>query len=120
MGRVFPPLYLRISCVLLARSDMPLTVKDILQFARYKTKDTTDPQVDWGEHPHSKWNKSDVALRHYYLVPGPKGEKGSKAIASSDLKDSPPEHVNYSEQFFASILVERETIIDLGNRAACG
>ena len=104
----------------LARSDMPLTVKDILQFARYKTKDTTDPQVEWGEHPHSKWNKSDVALRHYYLVPGPKGEKGSKAIASSDLKDSPPEHVNYSEQFFASILVERETIIDLGNRAACG
>ena len=104
----------------LARSDMPLTVKDILQFARYKTKDTTDPQVEWGEFPHSKWNKSDVALRHYYLVPGPKGEKGSKAIASSDLKDSPPEHVNYSEQFFASILVEKETIIDLGNRAACG
>ena len=104
----------------LARSDMPLTVKDILQLARYKTKDTTDPQVEWGEHPHLKWNKSDVALRHYYLVPGPKGEKGSKAIASSDLKDSPPEHVNYSEQFFASILVERETMIDLGNRAACG
>ena len=62
----------------LARSDM--TVKDILQFARYKTKDTTVPTVDWGEHPHSKWNKSEVALRHYYLVPGPKGERAPKPL----------------------------------------
>ena len=34
----------------LARSDTPLTVKDILQFARYKTKDKTVPIVDWGNN----------------------------------------------------------------------
>ena len=64
----------------LARSDTPQTVKDILQFARYKTKDKTVPIVDWGEQPHSKLNKSEVALRHYHLVPGPKGENGPKLL----------------------------------------
>ena len=54
------------------------------------------------------------------MVPRPKGENGPHAVASSDLRSSPTEHVNYSKKFFASVLVEKETVFDLGNWAACG
>ena len=93
----------------LARSDLPQTMGDILRFARYKSNDTTGPIVDWEEHPHSKWNRVEGALRYYHLVPGPKGENGPHAIASSDPRTS--EHPLYSKEFFASVLVEKETVL---------
>ena len=54
------------------------------------------------------------------MVPRPKGENGPHAVASSDLRSSPTKHVNYSKEFFTSVLVEKDMVFDLGNWAACG